>query len=75
MMYIWACSRQYFQVTIIMLNVLSALAASIVKYLSPWPMLLMALLLFIPIFPSLCSSQQEGKLPSAVEETYKHVAI
>uniref|UniRef100_A0A1I7V675 ABC transmembrane type-1 domain-containing protein n=1 Tax=Loa loa TaxID=7209 RepID=A0A1I7V675_LOALO len=50
------------QATIIILNILSALAMSIVEFLSPWPMLLMALLLFIPIFPILCSNQREGKL-------------
>ncbi|VDO26640.1 unnamed protein product [Brugia timori] len=46
----WAIS---FQALIIIFNILSALAVSIVEYLNPWPMLLMAILLFIPIFPTL----------------------
>uniref|UniRef100_A0A0R3RRI5 Transmembrane protein n=1 Tax=Elaeophora elaphi TaxID=1147741 RepID=A0A0R3RRI5_9BILA len=50
------------QATMIILNILSALAVSIVEYLSPWPMLLMALLLFIPIFPTLFSNQHEENL-------------
>ncbi|KAM3728780.1 Eukaryotic translation initiation factor 3 subunit [Dirofilaria immitis] len=48
-----------FQVMIIVFCILSALAVSIVEYLNPWPMLLMALILFIPIFPVLCSNQHE----------------
>uniref|UniRef100_A0AAF5PK48 Uncharacterized protein n=1 Tax=Wuchereria bancrofti TaxID=6293 RepID=A0AAF5PK48_WUCBA len=51
-----------FQALIIIFNILSALAVSIVEYLNPWPMLLMALLLFIPIFPTLCSNQHEENL-------------
>ncbi|CAG9536307.1 unnamed protein product [Cercopithifilaria johnstoni] len=55
----WAIS---FQAIIIIFNVLSALVVSIVEYLSPWPMLLMALILFTPIFPTLCSNQHEENL-------------
>nr|CDQ03318.1 Bm8412, isoform b [Brugia malayi] len=51
-----------FQALIIIFNILSALAMSIVEYLNPWPMLLMAILLFIPIFPTLCSNQHEENL-------------
>ncbi|KAL3990200.1 putative integral membrane protein [Acanthocheilonema viteae] len=51
-----------FQATIIVLNVLSALAVSIVEYLNPRPMLLLALILFIPIFPTLYSNQHEENL-------------
>ncbi|MCP9257403.1 hypothetical protein DINM_000646 [Dirofilaria immitis] len=51
-----SCRRQ---VMIIVFCILSALAVSIVEYLNPWPMLLMALILFIPIFPVLCSNQHE----------------
>uniref|UniRef100_A0A8R1TSW0 Uncharacterized protein n=1 Tax=Onchocerca volvulus TaxID=6282 RepID=A0A8R1TSW0_ONCVO len=55
----WAIS---FQITIIVLYILSALAVSIVEYLNPWPMLLMALILFIPIFPIFYSNQHEENL-------------
>uniref|UniRef100_A0A915PLZ8 DUF4283 domain-containing protein n=1 Tax=Setaria digitata TaxID=48799 RepID=A0A915PLZ8_9BILA len=55
----WAIS---FQITIVILYIVSALSVSIVEYLSPWPMTLMAILLLIPIFPVLCSDQHEENL-------------
>lgn len=66
MTYVYLCLYnilvQQFQATVIMLNILSALVVGIVEYLSPWPILLMAILLLIPIFPTLCSNQHEGKV-------------